>query len=303
MNDARAYATDKAPLCPEPDPTPRLPRGFAVPSGAVDAHAHVIGLPPAYPLAAARAYTAPPAPAERYLAMLDATGMAFGVLVQISVHGTDNRLMVETIAANRARLRGIAVVATEVADQDLRALDAAGVVGIRLNNLFGGGVGLEHLEALARRIAPLGWHIQLLIDARTLPDLAFRLRRLPVPFVIDHMGHMPASLGIYSRGFQDLLRLLDEADCWVKLSGAHRISTLGPPYADALGFARALIATRPERLVWGSDWPHVALPAPVPNPGDLLELLAEWAPREDTRNAILAHNAHRLYGFRTPSSA
>ena len=244
-----------------------------------------------------RSYTPPEAPPATYLAMLDGSGMAHGVLVQVSVHGTDNTLMLETLRAHPDRLRGVCVVAPDVSDRDLETLAKAGVVGCRFNVLFGGGVGFDALEVIARRVAPLGWHVQFLLDARNLAELAPRLARLPVPFVIDHMGHMPTSAGVQHAGFRTLLALLRDADCWVKMSGAYRLSEAGPPYADTIPFAHALVQTRPDRMVWGSDWPHVALNGPMPNVGDLLDVLADWVPDAELRNRILTENAHRLYGF------
>ena len=284
-------------LCQGPDPAPRPPRRFVLPPGATDTHAHVIGGPPDYPWVAQRSYTPPPALADAYIGMLDATGMRYGVLVQVSVHGADNRLMLETIAAHPARLRGICVVPPDASERELEALAAAGIVGCRINVLFGGGVGIEALEPLARRIKRFGWHIQLLLDARQLPAMMPALARLPVPFVIDHMGHLPTGLGIDDPGFRAMLTLLREADCWVKLSGAYRMSSEGPPYGDTIPFAQALVAARPDRLVWGSDWPHVHLAGPMPNVGDLIDLMADWVPDAATRDRIFAANAHRLYGF------
>lgn len=297
MSDAAAFATPSAPLCPGPDPAPHPPRRFVLPHGAVDTHAHVIGLPPDYPIVPDRAYTPPAAPPDKYFAMLDAVGMTYGVLIQVSVHGADNRLMAATVKTSGGRLRGIAVIAPDVSDAEIDALAEAGVVGCRINTLFGGGIGWEAMETLARRIASRNWHLELWIDARTLPQYASRLWRLRVPFVIDHLGYIPTSAGLDNPGFQTLLSLLADADCWVKLSGAYRVSTAGPPYVDAIPFAQALVATRPDRLVWGSDWPQVATYGPMPNVGDLLDGLADWAPTESIRNAILVDNPHRLYGF------
>src|SRR5258706_3232451 len=148
-----------APHCPGPDPVPRGPSRCAVPAGAVDSHAHVIGLPPDYPLVENRSYTPPAAPAAAYLDMLDRTGMARGVLVQVSVHGTDNRLLVETLGANRERLRAIAVVPLGLPDRDYAALKESGVVGIRFNVLFGGGIGLADLDAYVALCRELDWHV------------------------------------------------------------------------------------------------------------------------------------------------
>lgn len=285
-----------APACPGPDPHPHGPTRFPVPAGAVDTHAHVIGLPPAYPFAATRSYTPPEATAARYLAMLDATGMTYGVLVQVSVHGTDNRLMLETLAAHRARLRGIAVIPLGLPDHELAALKDGGIVGLRLNILYGGGIGFEQLDAYAALAREMGWHLQFLADARDLMTLAPRLATLPVPFVVDHWGHFPVSRGLDDPGFQTLLGLVRDGG-WVKLSGAYRNTVAGPPYADTIPFARLLAEAAPDRCVWGSDWPHVSHWAPMMNVGDLLDLLADWVPDAAARDRILVDNAHRLYGF------
>ncbi|UHC18761.1 amidohydrolase family protein [Methylobacterium currus] len=282
--------------CPGPAPHPRGPTRFTVPAGAVDTHAHVIGLPPAHAFVATRSYTPPEATPEAYLGMLDATGMTHGVLIQVSVHGTDNRLMLETLRAHPRRLRGIAVIPLGLPEAELAALKEAGVVGLRLNVLYGGGVGFEAVEAYGALCREMGWHLQFLIDARALPPLAGRLSRLPVPFCIDHMGHFPTSCGVGDEGFRTLVSLVRDG-AWVKLSGAYRNSVAGPPYADTVPFARALHAAAPERCVWGSDWPHVAHWGPMMNVGDLLDLLAEWVPDEADRHRVLVENPARLYGF------
>lgn len=289
-------AGGEAPPCQGPDPNPRPPH-FRVPPGACDTHAHVIGTPDRYPFVANRSYTPPPATVESYLAMHRVLGIERGVLVQVSVHGTDNRLLVETLQRYPDRLRGVAVVGPEISEEELDRLDEAGVRGLRCNELFGGGTGLEALEPLAKRIARRNWHIQLLIDARRLPALSTRLMQLPVPFVIDHMGSNPTSGGLKEPGFLEMCRLLKDANCWIKISGANRSSCAPIPYRDTIPFAQALVAIRPERLVWGSDWPHVAVNGPMPNDGTLLDLLAEWVPDETIRNLILVDNPTTLYRF------
>ncbi|HXL69357.1 MAG TPA: amidohydrolase family protein [Xanthobacteraceae bacterium] len=267
-----------------------------MPAGAVDTHAHVIGLPPRYPLVAERSYTAPEASPAAYLAMLDATHMAHGVLVQPSVHGTDNRLLTDAMRAAKGRLRGICVVAPDVSERELAELAAAHIVGCRLNVLFGGGIGLDAIDTLARKVKPFGWHLQLLMDVRAIAPIAGSLAKLPVPWVIDHMGYVLANEALENQGFQTMLKLLRDSDGWVKLSGAYRVSA-GPPYADTIAMAQALVAARPDRLVWGSDWPHVSHKGPMPNVGDILDLLADWVRDAAMRDRILADNAHRLYGF------
>lgn len=294
-----AGAPASPPRCPPPDPRPRRP-SLRVPKGACDCHAHVIGDGVRHPFVAARSYTPPEATEASYLAMHDALGVERGVLVQVSVHGTDNRLLAQTLKRHRSRLRGVAVVAPDVADAELEALVEAGVRGLRLNVVFGGGVGFDALETLAARAAPLGLHLELLLDVRALPPLVPRLLRLEVPFAIDHMGLMPAAETTAHPGFQALLGLLRDARAWVKLSGSDRTSSTGGAYDDTVPFAHALVERAPERLVWGSDWPHVALPGRMPNDGDLLDLLGRWVPDERTRNAILVDNPQRLYGFPPP---
>ncbi|MDO9298744.1 amidohydrolase [Bradyrhizobium sp.] len=289
------------PACQGPNPFVSPP-DFAVPVHACDTHAHVIGTADRFPMVASRSYTPPPAPECAYLGMLDSLGVARGVLVQISVYGTDNRCMVESLKAHPDRLRGVAVVAPDVGDEELEALHAAGVRGIRINVLFGGGVAIDEMERLAARVAPLGWHIQLLIDARNLPELGPRMMKLPVEVVFDHMGHMPVSSGVVHPGFQRMLRLLREGKAWVKLSGAYRISQAGAPFHDTLDFARTLVAAAPERCVWGSDWPHVSVEGPMFNTGALLDLLPLWVPEAAVRNRILVDNPARLYGFATATA-
>ncbi len=270
---------------------------YTLPPLACDTHAHVIGAGPAYPMVSGRSYTPPPASLDAYLAMLAAQGMQRGVLVQVSVHGTDNRYLVEALRAHPQGLRGVAVVDPQVSDRQLQDLHEAGVRGLRINVLFGGGVGFDAMESLARRIATMGWHLQFLADAgRFDASLLARLERLPCPGVIDHMGYIAASAGIASPGFLALARLVQEAGFWVKLSGAYRLSRADPDFADVTAMARRLIELAPDRTLWGSDWPHVDLQR-MPNTGRLRNALAAWAPDADSRRRILVDNPARLYGF------
>jgi 2-pyrone-4,6-dicarboxylate lactonase len=291
-----ATPTDAAPQGAAPDPNPRAPN-FAVPAGAVDTHAHVVGLPPQWPLAINRSYTPVESPVEDYLTMLDATHMTYGVLIQVSVHGTDNGLMMQALKAYPDRLRGIAVVDPDAPDDVLAELAASGVSALRLNVLFGGGIGLEAMTKLGPRCAEHGLHLQFLMDVRTLPDMEDTVRALPVPVVIDHMGHIPVSEGTGHPGFQALLGLMRDGKAWAKLSGAYRISTDAPHFPDATPFAQAIVEANPEQCLWGSDWPHVGLPTMPFNTGDLLDQLPVWVPDEHVRNRILVDNPARLFGF------
>ena len=288
--------------CPGPPADQPPPVRFALPPGAVDTHAHVIGAPPAHPLVASRSYTPPAASPQAYLAMLDSVGLARGVLIQVSVHGTDNSLMLETLAAHPERLRGVAVMPADLPESAYAKAHAAGVRGLRLNDfirdgngLYGGGIGFQELERFDALACELGWHLQLLLDGDELPALAPRLSRLRAPWVIDHMGHLPYAAGVDTPGFRTLVQLVADGG-WVKISDAFRMSEQ-PDYADSTPFAQALVAAAPDRCVWGSDWPHVAHWRPMPTVGGLLDLLADWVPDAAARNRILVDNPVRLYDF------
>lgn len=282
---------DKGKPDPPPDKCPRPPQTYVLPVGSVDTHAHVIGTQ----WVNERSYTPHPACPEAYLRMLDATGMTYGVLIQVSVHGTDNTLMCDAIRANRHRLKGVAVIAHDLDQVSLTHLKESGVVGLRLNTTTGGGIGtnaLANYDALCR---DMGWHLQFLVHAEQLPALALPISRLQVPAVIDHMGYVSPDLVGTDAG-RTLLQLVADG-AWVKLSGGFRVSHEDAPHADVVPFARALVDAAPTRCVWGSDWPHVSYRRRMPNTGDLLDLLGQCVPDSARRDAVLSANAQRLYGF------
>jgi 2-pyrone-4,6-dicarboxylate lactonase len=270
---------------------------FSPPAGATDCHAHVVSSNGTAALVPGRSYTPPAAPEPDYLRMLDATGMSRGVLIQISVYGTDNTYLLDVLSRHPDRLRGVAVADSTVTNGQLEVMSHAGVVALRLNVLFGGGVGFSDLEVLAGKAADLGWHLELLMDVKDLPDLVPRLRKLPVPIVIDHMGHNRPSDPAGDAGRTELLRLLEGGDTWVKISGAYRIDEHAPDYPHAAAFAKALLQKAPDRAVYGSDWPHVAVPYGMPDTGHLRNLLAEWAGDEGTLHKVLVTNPESLYHF------
>lgn len=283
--------------CLGPDPNPR-PARFSMPPGACDCHAHVIGPPETYPYVAERSYTPPPALLEDYMAMHRALGIERAVIVHPSLHGTDNRVTLDGIAGYGRNARGVAVVDPDVTDAELERLNTGGIRGIRFNIMFGGGVELDALEALAERIKPLEWHVQLLINVnRDLVALAPRLRKSGLPFVVDHMGFMDAADGLDHPGFQTLVTLVKDGVCWAKVSGNYRIANDRPHFRNAIPFAKALIEAGPERIVWGTDWPHPALTSNMPNDGDLLDALDDYAPDPALKKMILVENPARLYGF------
>lgn len=271
-----------------------------LPPGACDCHAHVIG-DAGYPMSPRRQYTPAPASEADYLAMLDGCGFAFGVLVQVSVYGTDNTCLVDALRRHPDRLRGVAVVDADVADAELHRLHAAGVRGVRINALYGGGADLEAADELARRISGLGWHLQVYIDLAGIEAHGARLAALPCPVVLDHLAHAQAADGPTARGFAALLDLASATSVWVKLSAANRLSRRAD-FADTTALVHALVERGSDRLLWGSDWPHVASD-PIPRTRDLLGLLPAWVPAPATRRAILATNPARLYGFPGASGA
>jgi 2-pyrone-4,6-dicarboxylate lactonase len=275
----------------------RAPRRIVVPRGAWDTHAHVIGLPPQFPWTSPRSYNAPEATTESYIGMLDTLGIDFGVLIQISIHGTDNRAMLAALREHPRRLRGVAVVAPEVSDAELAELHSAGVRGLRLVTLVAGGIGLEAAPALARRIAPLGWHLQFGISAEVLISGENMLAELPVPIVIDHFGGCDSADGVSGAAFRALLRLVEGGNCYVKLSAAYRIST--PPWGAVRPMAQTLIAAAPNRMLWGSDWPHIAVtdPALMPSTEATLDLITDWTDAAAVHRQILVENPAKLYGL------
>jgi predicted TIM-barrel fold metal-dependent hydrolase len=290
------------PACPAPlEPTrPKLP----TPPMACDTHAHVFGPGSRFPYAADRSYTPPDAPLEKYLRMLDTLGFARGALVQGSAHGRDNSAMLDALARNPDRLRGVAVADKSVPVVELRRWASLGIRALRFNHFFRGGqlhyrggVPLSAAQALAPVMKDLGWHLQLWIDVKDLPDTIPILKSIGMPVVIDHMGRTDARAGVDTPGFQSLVRLVGQGGCWVKLSGAHRLSTRAPEYPDARPFHQALVAANPDQLIWGTDWPHPRIEGEMPNAGHLLDLFNEWTPDEATRRKILVTNPARLYGF------
>jgi predicted TIM-barrel fold metal-dependent hydrolase len=284
------------PLCQGPNPDPGTPI-HSTPPQAWDCHAHIFGPIARYPFTSNRSFTPPEAGPAAYRRMLAALGIAHAVIVQPSVYGADNRCTRDSVVAAGGRWRGVAVVEPSVSERELERLHADGIRGVRVNVLFRGGVTLDAIEQLAHTIAPLDWHLQLLLDCRDLVELAPRLRQLPVQIVVDHMGHVPTSAGVEHPGFQVLLQLVCDGRCWVKLSGAYRLSRGSYPYQDVVPFARALIEADASRMVWGSDWPHPAVSGYIPKAAELLDLLAVWAPEAEMRRRILSENPARLYGL------
>ena len=287
--------SEAPPLCAAPDPQPRAPQ-IPVPAGACDCHFHVFDEPS--PQVAERSYTAPPAPLSALRHLHKTLGISRSVIVQPSVYGTDNRTTLESCQGDPA-MRAIVVIDADTPPATLAGYRTHGAVGCRVNMLFASNARIDSLAELAARIADQGWHLQILCDVAALGDGMDQFAALPVPVVFDHFGHLQAIRGVDDTGFQALLRLLGAGKAWVKLSGAYRLGPAGRETDRAVaGLAAALIAANPDQLVWGSDWPHPAIPQQeMPNDGDLFDALAVWAPDEALRRRILVDNPARLYGF------
>lgn len=282
-----------------PDPNTRTP-AIKAPPGACDTHCHVYGRVDDYPPSPTRRYDAAFCPLEDHQKMLGALGVERAVLVQASCYGFDNSAMLDAVTAMAGRYRGIAVVKPDVAENELERLHAGGVRGVRMSTLPKSPVGPEHMEILAERIRPFGWLIQLHLDKGDhLVEIADRLPALQVPVLLDHFGRTRGNEGTASAGFQTLLRLLGETEnCWGKLCSFYRLSDAGPPgYGDMEAPTRALVEAHPDRLVWGTNWPHPNHKPAMPNDGDLFDILFGWIDDADTRQAVLADNPARLFGF------
>jgi predicted TIM-barrel fold metal-dependent hydrolase len=268
------------------------------PAGACDSHFHIFGPYDAFPLSPTRTYTPPPALVPHYLDVARTLGLERRVIVQASVYGTDNAVTLDAVRQlGREASRAIVVVDDGADERALRIMAEAGAVGVRFNAVSGNGTPVEQLEALARRVAPLGWHIQLYLDGARLPELAPRLAALPVPVVLDHMAGARAAAGPDSPAMQAALRLLETGRAWVKLCG-YRASA--PPYDDIAPLARRFLAAAPERCVWGTDWPHTqfATEAEMLDDGMLFDWLLDWVAEDEALlHRVLVTNPAALYAF------
>ncbi|QCK86465.1 GntR family transcriptional regulator [Phreatobacter aquaticus] len=288
------------PFCAAYDPSPRAP-AFKAPPKSCDTHAHVFGPADLYPYSPKRGYTPPDARLAAYQHLHQVLGIERAVLTQPSVYGTDNRAILDVVATDPKRYRAVVAVGRDVTDAELKALDKAGARGIRINLVDKGGMPFDtwdDFEAVAKRIADLGWHVEFLVHVHSFEGLTEKLRRLPVDSVIGHMGYMATGEGLQNPAWRRFVDLVAEGRTWVKLTGPYRITAeKQAPYPDVVPFARDLVAARADRIIWGTDWPHPACKIAMPNDTDLFDPLTEWVPDAPTRHAVLVDNPARLYGF------
>jgi predicted TIM-barrel fold metal-dependent hydrolase len=286
---------------------------FEVPAGACDAHTHIFADPARFPWFAGRTYTPEVAPPEQMAALHRALHVQRVVIVTPSVYGTDNAATLYGMKARGADARGVAVIDERTSESELDALGHAGVRGVRLNLTTLGvsdpSAARQRFQAAVARLRDRPWHVQLYTNLRMIAALKDLVATSPVPVVFDHFGGAEADLGVQQSGFPDLVDLVRSGKAYVKISGVYRCSQLAPDYADAVPLAQALIAANPDRILWGTDWPH---PGSTPMPGRtatdvtpliqvddgrLMNLLPAWAPDAATRRKILVTNPARLYAF------
>ena len=285
---------------PGPIPQATAPTIVNPPALACDAHCHIFGPADRFPFSPTRTYTPPDSGIDRFELLQNRLGLERAVFVQASCHGVDNSAMVDAIQRGRGRYAGVAMIDGSFTDADLAHLHDSQVRGIRFNFVahLGGAPDLDEFWELTHRVAALGWHIVLHLDAKDFTKYSGVLDAIPTSYIIDHMARVPASDGLEQEPFERLLeRLATDDRCWVKISGAERLTDgRTAPYDDVVPFGRALVDCAPQRVLWGTDWPHPNL-AVMPDEGELLDLLTAFAPDEATRNRILVDNPQVLYGF------
>jgi predicted TIM-barrel fold metal-dependent hydrolase len=282
-------------LCQGPDPHPRKPR-IPVPPGATDTHFHLFGDGKAPKFVEDREYTPPEITPAMARHVFDTLGIQRAVVIQPSVYGEDNSVQLEGAAQVGIPMRAVIVAPFSVSDRELTRMHEQGARGLRYILAHPGGLPLSDLERFAERIKPMGWHIQFLAKGPQILEIASRIEKLACPAVIDHIGMFRPSEGVTQPSFQAVLRLIRQGH-WVKLSGVYRLSQDAPYYRDLTPFVQALVAERPDRVVWASDWPHAFVKGKMPNTTDLLDALGTWVPDEAARRRILVDNPTALYGF------
>ena len=278
-------------------PAPRKPT-YKPPAGAVDAHCHVFGPADRFPYAPARKYTPCDAPREKLFDLRDHLGFSRNVIVQASCHGSDNAAMVDALQAAGELARGVAVVDPGVTDEELSALHAAGVRAVRFNFVkrLVDATPKEVFFGIAARVARLGWHVVVYFEAPDLDDLVPFLQTLPTTIVVDHMGRPDITAGTDHTDFQRFVGLLqDNPNIWTKVSCPERLTVAGPPYDDVVPFARLLVDQFPDRVLWGTDWPHPNMKSHMPDDGQLVDIIPRIAITETAQRALLVDNPMRLY--------
>jgi len=271
---------------------------FKPPPLACDAHCHVFGPAAKFPFDPKAAYVPEDAPFEALQALHAKLGLERAVIVHASCHGADMRVTLDAIARSKGRYRGTAIIDQSYTEREFQRMHDGGIRGVRFNFVrhLGGRPDMGFFRRTVERLHAMRWHLILHLDAQDLPELEPLFKTLPVPFVIDHMGRVKAADGLDQPPFKVLLEAMKNEKCWVKICGAERVSSMGPPFTDAVPFGQALVAAAPDRVLWGTDWPHPNVRW-MPDDGALLELFPMMVPGPGLQREILVHNPARLYGF------
>ena len=281
-----------------PDPDTRKPK-FVPPPLACDAHCHIFGPAAKFPYDPKASYHPPDSPFEGLQALHRKLGIERAVIVHASCHGPDMRATLDGIARSNGAYRGTAIIDESYGDREFQRMHDGGIRGVRFNFVkhLGGRPEMAFFHRTIERLKPLGWHLILHLDATDLVEFNDLFRTIPVPMVIDHMGRVVAKEGLDQQPFKVLLEAMKNDRMWVKITGAERVSSMGPPFTDAVPFARALIEAAPERILWGTDWPHPNVGKHMPNDGDLVDMIPLIMPDAAIRQKVLVDNPARLYGF------
>ena len=278
-------------------PEPSKPK-FVVPQGAVDAHCHVFGPAAKFPYSPARKYTPCDASKEQLFALRDHLGFSRNVIVQASCHSTDNRALVDALETAGELARGIAFVDETITEHELKEMDRAGVRGVRFNFVkrLVDTVPTEKLKAIADKIRPLGWHVVVYFESQDIDDVTPFLESLNMTVVIDHMGRPDVTKGVDSQEFGKFISLMERnPDIWCKVSCPERLTQTPPDYSDVVPFAKTLVELFPNRVLWGTDWPHPNMKSHTPDDGHLVDVIPQIATTTDQQKALLVTNPMKLY--------
>ncbi len=294
MGDTFTMDADWLPFHPSP-----VKPAYQPPAGAVDAHCHVFGPGDVFPFDPQRKYTPCDASKDQLWALRDHLGFSRNVIVQATCHGADNRALVDALQHSEGLARGVATVTADITDTELQALHTAGVRGVRFNFVkrLVDTLPFDSLATIAEKIKPLGWHIVIYFESQELPELYEFFTSLPTTVVVDHMGRPDVTQPVDGAAFNLFVKLMRENDnFWSKVSCPERLSQVGPPtYDDVVPFARRIVETFPDRVLWGTDWPHPNMKSHMPDDGELVNMIPRIAVTEELQHKLLVDNPMRLY--------
>ena len=284
--------------CMPPDPDTRIPT-FKAPEKSCDAHCHVFGPRDKFPYHPTSTYEPPDAGKERLKKLHEILGIERAVIVQASCHGPDNSAMLDAIATSNGAYKGVCIVTRDFTDNEFQTLHDGGIRGVRFNFVthLGGTPDLDAMKNVLDRVKHLGWHLVIHVNAEDIIKFEEFFQQFDIDIVVDHMGRVPCDQGVEQKAFRILKDFMQRENWWCKVSGAERISWEGPPFHDAIPFAKELIKMAPERVLWGTDFPHPNITRWMPNDGDLLDLVPLFAEDENLQKKLLVDNPAHLYGF------